>query len=242
MKRYFLLGVLVIGLILIHNPVWGGKWTPVGFSFLGDLQYPPKNYSIRGVRFNLSLSENENLTGLDFGVVNQVNSRLRGLQAGGMNYAPLAEGLQFGLVNSSFDMGGNAVVGAQVGLMNYTSNLHGIQAGGLISDGGNITGAQVSVISSGFPRMGIDKLEVQGVQMGGLTSFAGDVTGLQASLLGNWAFDDVRGMQIGFYNRAESLTGVQVGVINYCGNLTGLQVGAVNASDKHSLLLLRYSF
>ena len=139
--------------------------TPLQIGLWGsDAQLFPAQTEVLGLRLNLAMSDNLDVTGLDLGLVGkarrmnavQVNlgnlveaefagieaglynrtGSLTGLQAGLFNdVAHDVNGFQFGLFNSADD-----VNGFQVGFLNRTVSLRGIQIGLVnVNEGGPVT-------------------------------------------------------------------------------------------------------
>jgi len=86
------------------------KTAPYQLSIINPLQLIPERDSIKGVRINFGLGVNQNMYGIDIGMINQVDGDQRGLQ--------------FGIFNSSFK-----TTGVQIGLINMTEHLEGLQIG-----------------------------------------------------------------------------------------------------------------
>jgi len=130
-------------------------------------------------------------------------------------------------------------------LVDYTGDLHGLQASGLIAIGGqDLWGLQLAGLGS------ISRGTLRGIQYGGLFSIAaGGVQGLQNAGLFNisggesggfWqgagvfnlAAGTFTGLQsAGVFNVAENLRGIQAAPVNVAGEVKGLQVGVVNINS-----------
>jgi hypothetical protein len=53
------------------------------------------------------------------------------------------------------------------------------------------------------------------------------IVGFQMAIA-NLGRNNIYGMQMGLYNRADRIVGLQLGVVNYCSNLHGVQIGLLN--------------
>jgi hypothetical protein len=136
---------------------------PVQLSLFNPIQLFPEKTSISGVRLSLIYGCNDNVQGVDWGlvnhvrgdgfswqsggvgiveknftgfqnnVVNLVQGEFTGLQYGAFNQVDKGNGCMVGLVNVSKSMHG-----VQVGLLNMTETMHGLQigVGNIIQKGG----------------------------------------------------------------------------------------------------------
>ncbi len=151
--------------------------------------------SIAGLRLNLGDGWNENLTGLDVGIVNQLRRQCRGAQIGIFNEADTLTGVQAALgMNGRWE---STHTGAQVALF---FNLGGKEVRGL----------QLAVAANRGER-------VAGMQIGAVNT-AREIGGAQVGLVYNDA-ERVSGAQIGLVNECTVASGVQVGLLNI--NRTG---------------------
>lgn len=91
-----------------------------------------------------------------------------------------------------------------------------------------IDGIRLSIGAYGHRR-------VRGLDIGLGSYITKDVTGLQVNLFTNMVGRDVRGVQIGIYNKAIRTYGVQIGLLNVSDTLYGLQIGVANV-NQHSVL------
>ncbi|MBN1531063.1 MAG: hypothetical protein JXA20_00225 [Spirochaetes bacterium] len=130
------------------------------------------------------------------------------------------------------------VIGADVGAVNRSTQLYGIQ-GGILNivqgfDGG-IAGKSSGGLQAGL--VNVDLVDFYGIQLGGLANGSLSLTGFQAAVI-NGAID-MEGFQAGGMNFAASGGGVQVALVNMVlnsagswearggGEYRGLQVGAL---------------
>ncbi len=122
--------------------------------------------------------------------------------------------------------------GLDVGLLgNITEQRFiGIGVGGVFNNTrGNTTilGLQLA----GLTNINSNKTDVFGVQLAlglNLNKAASTVTGLQLALVNQSAFTNIRGLQVGVYNRANDVYGIQIGLVNFAANLRGIQIGLMN--------------
>ena len=148
-KYSVLLGLAALTLIFIYTPVQA-KNRPIQIAFFTPVQIFPEEDPISGIRFNLIYGRNVSITGLDlglvnhtttgksagiqFGIVNLVDSDFTGWQDGWVNVTKgKFEGFQSGIVNHSKNMRG-----FQLGLVNYAEIMKGLQVGlvNIIRQGG----------------------------------------------------------------------------------------------------------
>ncbi len=128
-------------------------------------------------------------------------------------------------------------------------DVYGIDIGGL----GNITeGKFVGIGISGLVNYTKGDTTITGLQFAGLANINKQKTrvfGLQAAILANYNsaassvgglqfalanltdHTDIYGVQVGVYNRAQSVYGFQIGLVNVVQNLHGLQIGLVNINN-----------
>ena len=151
MKRawaFFLLAALLAA------PALALDLTPLQIGFAGErAQLFPAQTQVMGLRLNLAMSDNQEVMGLDaglvskagrmdaiqFNLVNMVDTEFNGLSAGLFNRMGSVAGLQAGLFNhvahdlSGFQLGlfntADDVSGFQVGLINRTVSIRGVQLG-----------------------------------------------------------------------------------------------------------------
>lgn len=89
--------------------------------------------------------------------------------------------------------------------------------------------------AAGVTNINKNKTDVVGLQFAfglNLNTATSSVTGLQLALVNQSAFTDIRGFQIGAYNRAQEVYGLQIGLVNFTSNLHGIQIGLLNFNDK----------
>jgi len=135
-------------------PAFAMEMTPFQLGIVGPkVQLFPAETDVVGLRLNLVLSDNEDVMGIDFGLVskadrmsaiqlnlvNIVRSEFAGLSLGLFNQMGSMSGFQAGLFNNvTHDMTGfqlglfnvaDDATGFQIGLFNRTVSLQGIQIG-----------------------------------------------------------------------------------------------------------------
>ncbi|HAR43445.1 MAG TPA: hypothetical protein DCS07_12575 [Bdellovibrionales bacterium] len=129
------------------------------------------------------------------------------------------------------------VTGAQVGGYNRAGSMTGAQLGGL-SVAESVTGAQMGVAN--FSRGGVDGVQmgafnraqetVRGWQVGGVNEAQSDISGAQVGA-GNYAHGLMRGAQIGVVNIADDMKGLQVGLFNKSRGKGAVPVGLINVVE-----------
>ncbi len=137
-------------------------WTPIQIGFAGSsFQLFPEDTDVMGLRLNLPASRNENVTGIDVGIVsigddiqalrfnlfNGSDYHFSGLEVGIINHDRAVSGLAVGLINSvegdvsgmqigAFNHAG-VMTGMQIGVFNHAVTLRGLQIGlvNIVDDG-----------------------------------------------------------------------------------------------------------
>ncbi len=113
--------ILMVSTVYASNSAGeAGRWTPFEFGTL-DLVEPGEpiqifgtDASVYGLRFSIFHARSKNIVGIDFGPIgyNKVENDMTGLQVGaGVNHV------------------GGRMRGVQIGLINYTETLKGLQIG-----------------------------------------------------------------------------------------------------------------
>lgn len=123
------------------------------------------------------------------------------------------------------------VYGFDFGLLGNMTNgqMTGVAASGLFNYNQGMTTA-IGLQAAGLANVNINKARVYGVQVAAFNSNKAEsvVVGLQVGLVNLAGYTDIRGLQVGVYNRAHDVAGFQVGLINQCDSLHGLQIGLIN--------------
>ena len=98
--------------------------TPLMLSLWSPVDLPWTGWDVCGLRLNLLYGLTPNVTGVDVGLVNAVDSRLKGLQLGLANISSEVRGVQVGFANTA-----SLLRGLQVGVVNYADRARGVQIG-----------------------------------------------------------------------------------------------------------------
>ena len=108
-----------------ENPIV--PFTPLQLSIVPGAQAFPQNVPIRGFRINALYGRQQELTGVDFGLMNEVDQDMAGAAVGLLNIVREdAHAIQAGVANSV----GEKFTGLQLGLTNQVgTNLRGLQLG-----------------------------------------------------------------------------------------------------------------
>lgn len=118
-----------------------GKTRVAQFAFFHPVQVFPETDSIRAFRFNMLYGVNNDVNGLDIGMVNRVTGNLSGVQFGVFNWVEgdaevwqsavvnLTEGNFLGFQSGIFNRTKKQCKGAQLGIVNMTGSLNGLQIG-----------------------------------------------------------------------------------------------------------------
>ncbi|MFC1544882.1 LA_2272 family surface repeat-containing protein [Gemmatimonadota bacterium] len=144
MSRYFaVIGIAILSLLFINGNAQAQKNRPIQIALITPAQIFPEDNPIVGLRLNLIYGRSVSVKGLDWGLINHtttgtttawqagfigmVDSDFLGLQDNAVNVVKgSCEGLQIGIVNYTNDMHG-----LQLGLINYAKTTHGLQIGAL---------------------------------------------------------------------------------------------------------------
>lgn len=120
-----------------------------------------------------------------------------------------AKGLKFSAIS-------NAVGGTMMG----------VQISGISNIARDVKGLQLSAFSN------VSRQSIEGVQLSAISNIAMGVNpGVQFSAIANVSANQMRGLQMGMYNYADTLRGVQIGLFNAnVSNPKGVQIGLMNYS------------
>ena len=134
--------ILSVAVLILVLPFAGAAQSkPINVALFNPVQIFPEDNSITGLRINLIYGKNVSMTGLDWGLVNDVGTGgftglqwgivnlsdgdVAGMQGGWVNYDKKnVEGFQYGWFNR-----GDYVNGFQLGLVNYAETMKGLQIG-----------------------------------------------------------------------------------------------------------------
>jgi len=195
-----LLSLLV--LLTIPMTALSAESTPIQLSLLHPVQVFSKETKVQGLRINLLYGVNDEMTGIDLGVINRTTGPTQGLQLG------------------LFPFGG----------INITEDLHGLQFagfwGGVNLAYGNVSGLQLAGILAGFNKAN----DLNGIQIAGIigVNLAKDTNGAQISTLYNQA-NEIRGFQLALVNVCEKMEGVQIGLANIIKDSSPAFLPIINA-------------
>jgi len=176
------------------------------------------------------------LNGISVGVIHCMY-RANGLVIGGVGNA-IAEMLGLGI--ALFNVVGFRMRGVQVALFvnDVRFTMHGIQVAFFGNDVGfRMRGVQVALFGNvvSNDRILKDSLpnkekELIGLQVGGLNTVSYSALGMQIGFR-NWVLGKHEGIQMGLWNKGNTLQGVQIGLINDCSSLRGVQIGLLNSCE-----------
>lgn len=138
--RILWLGAIAVALAGMVDAM---AWSPLQIGlFGGNAQICAPETEIIGLRLNLVYGENDDMTGLDLGIVSG-GASISGLRLNAVNLSDEhSGGVEFGLVN--VDKG--EVVGWQCGIFNYAGSMRGFQLG-LINKCGSLYGIQIGLVN-----------------------------------------------------------------------------------------------
>lgn len=176
---------------------------------------------------NTRLAEDSStVSGINVGLMNNTDT-LRGVSVGVLTSAVRrdADGMSLGGLVTI--VGGNAKGAQLAGAVNAAGGVvRGVQASLVTNISHNMHGMQLA----GF--VNICAAPFRGLQLCGITNIAmGIKQGTQVSLVSNICSSSMRGMQLGGYNYADTLSGSQIGLLNVCiSHPRGVQIGIINYS------------
>ena len=161
-------------------------------SLVPDVQIVPPGDSVSGVRLAL-WGENQNVSGLDVGVIGQTRGNF--------------EGFFLGII-SMVEGDSAAVAWHPFGYGRVDGDFTGWHAATFFSYlKGSSTGLQNSLVSR-------TRDQFTGLQLGLIyAETGGHIGGVQAGLVNRAA--SVKGLQLGLVNLADDMYGIQVGLVNY---------------------------
>lgn len=223
--------VCLIVLVFSRSAV-AGQWTPFQAAIWPPVQLFHEAASVCGLRLNLGQGRNENVWGIDVGMLNTIEDRQRGIQAGLLNQSEDAIGVDLGILNYT-----KRIIGLQAGLLNAArDHAAGLQAGCILNHSDRVRGFQIhaGILGNVADHVTGGQLELS-VPLLGFNS-AQNVTGVQMALLGfNKVENTIKGVQVAIYNSAGLLKGLQIGFVNYSRDLSGVQIGIINMVDRKQL-------
>jgi len=201
--KLFVVTLSLMCSLLIPMTAFSAETTPIQLSLFHPAQLFPKETKVHGLRINLPYGINDEMIGIDFGLINKTTG--------------LTQGLQLGL----FPLGG----------INITEELEGIQFAGFYAGAnianGNVSGLQISGLFAGYNKA----YDLQGVQIAGIlvgANLAKNVDGIQLASLYNKA-EEIKGMQIGIVNVCNKMKGVQLGLVNIIEDSVPMFLPIINA-------------
>lgn len=123
------------------------------------------------------------------------------------------------------------VYGFDFGLLGNMTNgqMTGVAVSGLFNYNQGMTTA-IGIQAAGLANVNVNKARIYGVQVAAFNSNRAEstVVGLEVGLVNMASYTDIRGFQVGVFNRAHDVVGFQIGLINQCDTLHGLQIGLIN--------------
>jgi len=222
--------ILLLSVSLVHASWRQEGWSPIQLSLVNPAQVFAASKRIIGLRLNAVYGVNDTVFGVDVGLAGRARS-IVGIQANAFNQSG-----ELRLFSSS----PSPVAGVQLGVVNLSLGLHGVQLGA--ANIGDVVGVQLGVTNMGGAvglRVGVLHLgATRGWELG-VINIDDEIVGVRTGVLnlvrrtGN-----VRGLDLGFFNHAGRVTGVQVGVFNYCEEIRGFQLGLFNMIRRSRVFLL----
>ena len=206
-------------------------WSPIGIGLAAPIQLPYVESDVYGLRLGGFFGYNHDVYGLDLGVAEVCSGGFRGLQVSALSwtdhdsvYGVQVAGLA-NVVNAStkalqiapLNVVWEEAVGAQLGLVNVTTEFKGLQLGGIINWNDLASyGLQLGLVNA-------NQQEFYGWNFGALVNYADSFNGFACGLV-NVAYD-VKGCQLGVFNACDRMHGVQIGLVNLiCGSKLPIMV------------------
>jgi len=98
--------------------------------------------AVNGARIGMIYSDNAEVTGFDFGLINRVSGTMNGVQTGLLGFVGEARFLQMNIILNS----AKVVRGSQIGLVNLADQCAGLQLG-LVNIAGLLRGMQIGLVN-----------------------------------------------------------------------------------------------
>lgn len=212
--KTFVVVLLSVFSLLIPFSAFSAEWTPLQVSLIHPVQVFPKETKVQGLRINLLYGVNDEMAGIDLGLVNRTMGTTQGLQLGafpfgGFNITEDLEGIQFAGFYGGANIANKDVSGVQIS---------GVWAGANFANG-DVSGLQVAGIIGGINKAGnLDGIQIAGILLG--VNLAKNTKGIQLATL---------------YNQAEEMKGLQIGIVNVCKQMRGVQIGVANIIKESKL-------
>ncbi len=111
-----------------------------------------------------------------------------------------------------------------------------------LAGGFNLTQGQTTAVFqiAGLANINTNRADIYGAQIAGLLNKndgAASVNGVQFAAVNLVPHTVIRGVQVGIYNRAQTVYGLQIGVVNVADSLYGLQIGLANFHHKGTFVV-----
>ncbi len=180
------------------------------------------------VSVNLLWGINGGVDGVEVGgIVNTVYENVEGVQVAGLGNTVRGQ-VQGTQVGGFFNLARQEVRGVQVaGLFNISGASSATQVAGLFNYSRGLTSGTQTSLFFNRAKEGADL-----VQVSGIFNRNGGNAQLQASLLYNRAENVRSGQYSLFYNKAREVRGVQLGLINVADTVSGIPIGLFNIIKK----------
>jgi hypothetical protein len=147
---------LLVGFLMM--PALSHAASPIQLSLFDPIQIVKSDQDVKGFRFNLLYGYNQNVTGVDLGLVNRVGGDFVGFQYGTVNWGEgNGKGLSWGIVNyyagdyvgwqsAAVNYTGGRFKGFQHGVFNYAAKMRGFQLG-IWNQTESLYGLQIGLIN-----------------------------------------------------------------------------------------------
>lgn len=229
--------VMILALCAPWIRVMADGTTPIQISIWSPIQVFPRDWDVVGFRYGGFYSRNRHVYGLDIGFVNRADASSGGIQLGLFNTVSVLKGGDFCAESyARFDYARSDkrpahYTGMQLGLfLNSADEMRGLQSA-WGNDAFTIKGVQLALCNFCYDGSGVQ------IALVGQNAF-GDFIGAQIGAI-NMTFGEMHGFQFGALNFADLMNladkemhGLQFGILNGAGRMHGLQFGILNLAQK----------
>jgi hypothetical protein len=226
------------------------KWSPIQLGVVSYYQLFSEGTPIRGLRLGVLSNWSNDTSGISLAPIFNWGKRTQGLEVAGITNVTETERYDTPKASKGLAIAGIVNVhktrfrGVRIaGICNVQSGARSLDLAGLWNAAEEFTGCQASLIYNGADRMrglqlsGIvndvhserDPVRRTRVQVAGITNISqGSCEGLMACAFFNTVAGEIRGVQLGGFNKAKDARGLQLGIINDAQDLGGVQIGLFN--------------
>jgi len=203
------LELLGMGTLFTIGPLFALSAMAISFSSMDTIP-EVYNFQVNGISLGSGFVQRGVLNGI--GVGGGLIGKLNGISVGVVNLMYRANGLVIGGV-------GNAI-----------AEMRGLEIAFINGAEFRMRGVQLALFGNVVYKDSLPNKErgLIGLQVGGANVvFSSSALGMQIGLL-NRVHGEHEGIQMGLWNKGNTLQGVQIGLLNECSSLRGVQIGLLN--------------